>query len=53
MGKITEEEIKELVLHRGLELSALIDIIIDLNGIIGVGLISLADEVNKYILKKL
>lgn len=46
--KITEEELKDLVLNRGLELTALIDVVIKLNGIIGVGKITLGDQLKNY-----
>lgn len=48
-GKITKEQIKELVENHNLELKDLIDVVIELNGFIGVGLISLGDNLQEYV----
>ena len=44
-----KEKIKDLVLNEGLTISDLIDVVIDLNGIIGVGLIRLGDDIKDYL----
>lgn len=51
--KITHEEIKKLILERGLDLTAVIDAVIELNGFVGVGLISLSDDIAGYIRSKI
>lgn len=48
-GKITKEQITELVENHNLELKDLIDVVIELNGFIGVGLISLGDDLQNYV----
>ena len=50
MEQISQDEIWELCLSRGLTLENLLDVVIENNGIIGVGLISLADSTSSYIL---
>lgn len=50
---ITAEEIKALVLERGLTISSLIDVVVDLNGFVGVGLISLGDNLKEYCYSKI
>jgi hypothetical protein len=50
---ITAEEIKDLVLNRGLTITNVIDTVIELNGIIGVGLITLGDQLHDYVKAKL
>jgi hypothetical protein len=52
-NKITKEEIRDLIINRGLTLSDVIDEVIDINGFIGVGIISLSEDVAKYIMTKL
>lgn len=47
--KITKEEIEKLILERGLTLTDVIDVVIDLNGIVGVGFVSLAAQISDYI----
>ena len=42
-------EIEKLILDNELNLADVLDIIIRLNGIIGVGLITLADQVSEHI----
>ena len=44
-----KSEIKRLILDEGLTLTDVIDVVIDENALIGVGLISLADDVSTYI----
>jgi hypothetical protein len=46
--EISQDQIKKLILNNGLDLAKLIDAVIDLNGFIGVGLISLGDSLQKY-----
>lgn len=48
---ITKEEIRELLLKRRLEITQVIDEVIQLNHIIGVGLISLGDGLRDYCYK--
>jgi hypothetical protein len=49
MKEITQEEILELLLKRGLTIEKVIDAVVDVNGIIGVGLISLGDKLQDYV----
>jgi hypothetical protein len=53
MSKITTEEIKQLVLERELTLTDVIDVVIKLNGIIGVGLITLGEGLQEYVFDKI
>lgn len=46
---MTQPEIKKLILEQGLEITDVIDAVIDLNGLIGVGLISLRDAIVYHI----
>lgn len=46
------KEIERLVLEEGLELTDVIDVVIEINGIIGVGLITLSEQIKDYIRKK-
>jgi len=48
-----KEEIKKLVLEKGLTITDLIDCVIELNRIIGVGLITLGEELDKYCTSKI
>jgi hypothetical protein len=50
---ITKEEIRELIINHRLVLSDVIDEVIEINGFIGVGIISLSEDVAKYIMTKL
>ena len=50
---MNKDRIKELVLNEGLTITDLIDVVIDLNGIIGVGLIGLGDNMKEYIYNKI
>ena len=43
-----KEKIKKLVLEEGLTITDVIDVVVELNGFIGVGLISLGNELQKY-----
>ena len=49
---LTNEEIKGLIINKGLTIMNVIDNVIELNGIIGVGLISLGDGIRNYIIDK-
>lgn len=51
--KITPEEIEKLILERGLNVESVIDAVVKLNGFVGVGLISLADDIAGYIRNKI
>ncbi len=48
-----KEELKKLILEKGLTITDLIDIIVELNGIIGVGLITLGEQLNEYCKSKI
>lgn len=52
-GRITKEEIKNLLLNKGLEITDVIDMIVETNGLIGVGLISLGNDLKDYCHKKI
>lgn len=43
-----KEEIKRLVLEEGLTITDLIKVVVEMNGIIGVGLITLGDNLKDY-----
>jgi hypothetical protein len=47
--KLTKSEIQQLLIDETLSLTDLIDAVIEVNGIIGVGLITLADDMSDYI----
>lgn len=51
--KITHEEIKELILNRGLNVDEVIDAVIEINGIMGVGLVTLGDQLKGYVTSKM
>ena len=48
-----KDKIKDLVLNEGLTITDLIDVVIEINGFIGVGIIRLADDIKDYILNKI
>lgn len=48
-----EKQIKKLVLEQGLTIMDLIDVVIKLNGIIGVGCIRLGDDLKDYCYNKI
>ena len=52
MEDLTKEEIKELVLTRGLDVEKLIDVVVDINAIIGVGLVGLGNDISMYTMSK-
>ena len=45
-------KLETLIIEGKITLSDVIDIVIDLNGIVGVGLISLSEDIKKYIIAK-
>jgi len=47
--KITKQEIAGLILERNLTLTDVIDVVIELNGFVGVGFIAFADSISDYI----
>ena len=51
--KIDKKEIKRLIEIDGLEITDVIDVVIELNGIIGVGLISLGEDLKQYCYDKI
>jgi hypothetical protein len=51
MTKWTRKEIEQLLIDEVITLTDVIDAVITINGIIGVGLITLADDVADYIIK--
>ena len=46
---LSKEDVKELIMKHGLTLTQLIDVVIEINGFVGVGLISLGDDTKNYI----
>jgi hypothetical protein len=48
-----KEEIKRLVIKKGLTITDLIDVVVDLNGIIGVGLVTLGKNLDEYCKSKI
>ncbi len=50
---MTPDRITKLVLDEGLTIKDLLDVVIELNGIIGVGLITLSDDITKHIKSKI
>lgn len=53
MEKITKEEIKELILNKDLTITDVIDVVIEINAFVGVGLIILGDGLKQYIYQKI
>lgn len=51
--KLTLEQIKQMLIDSKLTLSDVIDAVIDLNGLIGVGLVSLGSGLNEYCRSKI
>lgn len=47
-----KEKIKKLVLEEGLTITDLIDVVIELNGIVGVGKITLGEQLHNYCIDK-
>ena len=50
---MAKQEIEKLVLEKGLTITDLIDVVVELNGIIGVGLITLGQNLNQYCVEKI
>ena len=50
---MTKEQIKKLMIDEGLTLTDMIDVVVDVNGIIGVGLIRLGDDLQDYCHEKI
>ena len=48
-----KEEIKRLVLEEGLTITDLIDVVVEINAIIGVGLITLGEYLKEYTCNKI
>ena len=48
-----KKKIKKLVLTQGLSITDLIDVVVDLNGIIGVGLVTLGKNLDEYCKSKI
>ena len=46
---MTQETIIQMIKHEGLTLTQVKDAVIDVNGFVGVGLITLGDEIQQYI----
>ncbi len=51
--KITKEEIKDLIINKNLNITEVIDVVIELNGFIGIGLITLGDQLKDYCYSKI
>jgi len=47
--KMTKQELTKLITDGEFTLTDVIDVIVDINGIIGVGLFSLGEELNEYV----
>ena len=45
---MNRDDIKNLILNEGLTITDLIDVVVDINGFIGVGLIRLGDDLQEY-----
>jgi hypothetical protein len=50
---MSKEELLDLVITKGLTIEQLIDVVVEYNGIIGVGLITLGDQLKKYCTDKI
>ena len=48
-----KEEIKRLIHEKGLTITDVIDAVVEINGIVGVGFISLGDGLKEYCTKKI
>lgn len=51
--KLSNKEILNLVLNNGLTITDVIDVVIEYNGIIGVGLITLGEQLERYVVDKI
>jgi len=47
-----KEEIKKLIIEQGLTITDVIDTVVEINSIIGVGLYTLGEELNTYCRRK-
>jgi len=47
------KKVEQLVLDEGLTITDVIDVVVKLNGIIGVGLITLGDRLKEYVYDKI
>ena len=52
MNHEAKVELINFMTERNIELSDVVDVVIESNGLIGVGLITLADDLKAYVLKK-
>ena len=50
---MNKDKIKELVLNEELTITDVIDVVVELNGIIGVGLITLGKDLDEYVRSKI
>jgi hypothetical protein len=48
-----KNKIKQLVIDEGLTITDVIDVVVELNGFIGVGLIRLGDDLKEYLYDKI
>lgn len=51
--KLSVEDVKRLILEQGLEIATVIDAVIELNGFVGVGLITLGENLQEYCRNKI
>lgn len=51
--KLEKEELKKLILEEKFTLADVIDNIVEINGIVGVGLITLGEQLKQYCLNKI
>ncbi|MCK9544948.1 MAG: hypothetical protein M0R03_23275 [Novosphingobium sp.] len=50
---MSKEELLDLVINKGLTIKQLIDTVVEYNGIVGVGLITLGDQLKEYCTDKI
>ena len=50
---MSKEELLDLVITKGLTIEQLIDVVVEYNGIIGVGLVALGDHIKEYCTDKI
>ncbi len=50
---ITKSEIESMMINQGLTITNMIDVVVDLNALIGVGLIRLGDDLKQYCYDKI
>jgi uncharacterized Fe-S cluster-containing MiaB family protein len=51
--KLEKEELKKLILEEKFTLADVVDTVVEINGIIGVGLITLGEQLRQYCLNKI